>query len=776
MPPPPGQDPTALVFHSLAEIAAGETAKVELCRVDAGPAEGRLVAVKRLHPHLASDPAFVAQFRDEMWMTAALRHPNVVEVVGWGSDNQGLYLAVELVQGVSLGRMMKTIFDTGESFTERMVVFLARQVCRGLGTAHALRTPHGELLGLVHRDLTPGNVLCSFQGDVKITDFGLAKAKQRLTRTLTGMVKGQLEYISPEQATGNEIDGRADIFSLGVMLFELFAARRPWTAPNDMELARKLMTEPPADLFKLRPKIDRELVSIVNTCLEKKPQSRFQSVSEILARLDEWLSAHGYMEDNEEALGRFVRRNAMRQMAWFERVIAGSAPPQADTREKQRPPTFTGASVSMPAVRNVPPPADSSPPTERPGTKRSPSPLKVKAPAPSGIGEATTADAKVAGAKARAAANSPKLQVKETGEGDVDWGDEVPTIVQPTNPAELAKLRQAFRGGKPYDPKVAGEAARPQPLEEASAPKPRPPMNSATVVEGRPPGADETAPPSRSDFEDVPSEDPTAPIGDLLRKVRAAQANKAVEGQVARPDQGVSAPPATTRSAGSAPPPPMPGDVPSGDDKLRAEAERLSIEAMRLADEAKAAYARAERKAALAKATSDAATIAADALRIAKASGVMEGLRRLEVALAMERSARATEGAAAQAMSAPPPGLAAMAPPPIPPAASLPSIPALPSTPPIPPSPAIPAPLVIPPAPPVPGRSVPPPGQFTQRLTPTPVGLADRQSLPAPVIENDDAFATQLRPRLLGLPIPAVVGIGIGVVLVVVVVLWISFS
>ena len=350
MPSLPRQDPTALTFKVLAEIADGETATVELCRVTAGPAEGRHVAVKRLHPHLASDPAFVNQFRDEMWMTAALRHPNIVEVVGWGSDDRGLYLAVELVQGVSLARLMKTIFDTGEAFTERMVVFVLRQICRGLVKAHALKSPQGEPLNLVHRDLTPGNILCSFQGDVKIADFGLAKAKQRITRTLTGMVKGQLAYISPEQALGKEVDARADIFSLGVMLFELFAGRRPWVASNEMELAQLLMTAPPTDLVKLRPKIHRELVGIVNECLEKDPKKRFQSVAEILARFDEWLSAHGYMEDNEEALGRFVRRNAMRQMAWFERAITSNpADPQGKLLGSLPGP-------SIPSLRSTPPP------------------------------------------------------------------------------------------------------------------------------------------------------------------------------------------------------------------------------------------------------------------------------------------------------------------------------------------------------------------------------------------------------------------------------------
>src|SRR5688572_27330557 len=136
----PASRPLALEY--LAVIAEGPTARVDLCRAtDAG---GRLVAVKRLHPEFAEDRKFVTRFLDEVWMTSALKHPNVVEVAGWGTDEQGLYLAVELVQGVSLARLMKTVKDTGEAFTERMVVYIASCLCRGLAAAHSLRSAEGR--------------------------------------------------------------------------------------------------------------------------------------------------------------------------------------------------------------------------------------------------------------------------------------------------------------------------------------------------------------------------------------------------------------------------------------------------------------------------------------------------------------------------------------------------------------------------------------------------------------------------------------------------------
>lgn len=317
-------------FEPLAEIAVGNTARVELCRVVGGARDGDYCAVKRLHPHVADDPAFVDMFRDEVWMTAALKNPHVVEMLGWGNDSNGPWFAVELVRGVSLARLMKTVFDTGEMFNERLVVYIGRSICDGLAAAHALRGAAGEHLGLVHRDLTPGNVLLGFSGEIKITDFGLAKAKQRVTRTLTGLLKGNPQYMSPEQLRNEPLDARSDIFAVGVLLFELFGGCRPWATQNDFETMRAITDDAPIDLLEVRPRLDRALAGIVGRCLEKDPGQRYQSAFELGQRLEDWLDAHGYRDENESALGRFVRRNAMRQMRWFQRATDADHAPTAE--------------------------------------------------------------------------------------------------------------------------------------------------------------------------------------------------------------------------------------------------------------------------------------------------------------------------------------------------------------------------------------------------------------------------------------------------------------
>src|SRR5262245_13910488 len=225
-PPLPPAEPMKLV--PLAEIAKGGMGSVQLARAEGGRLNGHPLAIKRLHANIAQDPQFVGMFLDEAWMTAALKSPNVVQVAAWGEDEHGMFLAVELVQGVSLSRLIKESRENKEPFAERTVAFIGSQICAGMAAAHALCGQDGKPLGLVHRDLTPGNVLVGFDGIVKIADFGIAKAEERITHTRTGTLKGKPAYMAPEQARGGKVDSRADLFSFGVMLFELFAGRRPW--------------------------------------------------------------------------------------------------------------------------------------------------------------------------------------------------------------------------------------------------------------------------------------------------------------------------------------------------------------------------------------------------------------------------------------------------------------------------------------------------------------------------------------------------------------------
>jgi serine/threonine protein kinase len=316
----------------LADIARGGMGSVQLARAEGGRLHGRPLAIKRLHASIAADPQFVGMFFDEAWMTAALRSPNVVEVAAWGEDEHGMFLAVELVQGVSLLRLMKEARQNQEPFAERTVAYLGSQLCAGMAAAHDLRGQDGRPLGLVHRDLTPGNILVGFDGVVKIADFGIAKAEERITHTRTGTLKGKPAYMAPEQARGGHVDGRADLFSLGVMLYELLAGRRPWTAKGTFEVMMEIGEKEPPALASLRPGVNPVFVHVVERCLQKNPERRFGDALEVQALLDEWRRGKGFDGDDRQSLEGFVRRNAQRQIAWFEKALRGQmARPDAPT-------------------------------------------------------------------------------------------------------------------------------------------------------------------------------------------------------------------------------------------------------------------------------------------------------------------------------------------------------------------------------------------------------------------------------------------------------------
>jgi serine/threonine protein kinase len=315
-------DEEQIELIALADIARGGMGKVQLARVASGRLAGKHVAVKRLNREFEKDPAYVDMFLDETWMTSTIKSPNVVGVEAWGHDKQGMYLAIELVQGVSLSRLIKESRTKSEPFSERTVACLLSQVCAGLEVAHEVRGDNGEPLALVHRDLTPGNILVGFDGVVKIADFGIAKARSRLTETAGGVMKGKPAYIAPEQARGMEIDRRADLFSVGVILYELLAGHRPWTGHDDLETLIAVTTTEPVDLAQHRRAHD-VFLSITRQCLRKNRDERPRSAGEIRQRLDAWRQEKGFMGDDFASLSQFVQRNTPEQLAWFSRALGG---------------------------------------------------------------------------------------------------------------------------------------------------------------------------------------------------------------------------------------------------------------------------------------------------------------------------------------------------------------------------------------------------------------------------------------------------------------------
>lgn len=272
-------------YRKLAPIASGGMGSVDLCvRIEGG--FRRLVAVKRLLPVLRVDGSVRSMFLDEARIAGLLRHPNVVSVVDVGEDDDGPYLVMDYVDGMSLHAMR------GGMEGERMPVGVAARMvaasARGLHAAHELRGHDGEWLGLVHRDVSPHNVLVGFDGQVKLTDFGISKAVGQQTRTATGLLKGKLGYMAPEQLRFEEADRRSDVFALGVVLHELLTGAKLFEGEPRV-IAQKVLNGTIPAVRELRPELPAPIAELTARMLAMRAEARPATAEEVALRLEELL-------------------------------------------------------------------------------------------------------------------------------------------------------------------------------------------------------------------------------------------------------------------------------------------------------------------------------------------------------------------------------------------------------------------------------------------------------------------------------------------------------
>jgi serine/threonine-protein kinase len=238
------------------------------------------LAIKRILPQLASDAHFVSMFCDEARICAALSHPNIVQVVDFGEHDGELFMAMEYVDGVSCAKLLRAVAARKERFPVGAALFIAHQVLRALRYAHEARDERGRPLGIVHRDVSPGNVLIGRAGEVKLTDFGIVRSSFIDRRTYPGELKGKIGYMSPEQALGSEIDCRSDLFTLGIVLSELLLARPLFPGRSEMEILGRIHHADISVLEKNSSDLPPELVDMLRRVLQKKPADRFQSALE----------------------------------------------------------------------------------------------------------------------------------------------------------------------------------------------------------------------------------------------------------------------------------------------------------------------------------------------------------------------------------------------------------------------------------------------------------------------------------------------------------------
>ncbi|NMB73852.1 MAG: TonB family protein [Myxococcales bacterium] len=350
-------------------IGVGGMAEVWLATA-AGPGGiTRPVAIKRILPHLAEDREFLSMFFDEARLLARLNHPNIVQIYEMGKTEGGYALVMEFVHGASMEKLLRVCARQGRKLPIEYAVKIVSYVCEGLEYAHNFSAPDGRSLGLVHRDLSPGNIMISFDGVVKILDFGVAKAAGNLTKTRPSFLKGKAAYMAPEQISqAEDLDRRVDVFSLGVSLFEFVTGKRPFEGATELQIMMSITQKPAPDATAVDPEVPRELSDILHRALAKKREERYGSAREMRADLETFL---------------FNRRMLVDQV-----TLAGFLRELARTRTTGSIPAPSAGPIPTPSAVPVAPAAAKTPasgvpvaPVVAPAPARSPTPAAVT-PAP----------------------------------------------------------------------------------------------------------------------------------------------------------------------------------------------------------------------------------------------------------------------------------------------------------------------------------------------------------------------------------------------------------
>jgi serine/threonine-protein kinase len=264
-------------YEILAQLSIGCMAELFLAFTSGPGGFRKYVVVKRILPDIRGSDQFVKMFLDEARITAALNHPNIAHVFDLGEENDGLYLAMEFIAGQNLNQVMEACALRKQQPPLGFIGAVARDVALALHYAHTFTDPRGHSLPVIHRDVAQKNIMVAYDGAVKLLDFGIAKARGSLGRTQVGTVKGTTGYMSPEQVVGQEIDGRSDVFALGVVMHELLTGKRLFAADTEEEEMRKILAQPIPRPAKIKASIPEELSDVVMRALARERADRFNA-------------------------------------------------------------------------------------------------------------------------------------------------------------------------------------------------------------------------------------------------------------------------------------------------------------------------------------------------------------------------------------------------------------------------------------------------------------------------------------------------------------------
>jgi serine/threonine-protein kinase len=348
-------------YRSLFVVGRGGMGAVEVALERGNAGFARIVALKRLLPEQARDPRHKEMFLREARLAALLKHPNVVHAFAFGELYGELFLAMEYVEGETLSRVL-----SGEKrgLDPATVAFVLAEVCDGLHAAHELRDTQGTLLNVVHRDVSPHNVMIAYAGYAKILDFGVAKFDTGGHETRTGEVKGKMAYMSPEQALGEKLDRRSDLYSVGAVLFECLTGHRMWGNGTDMEVMRRLALEEPPHLEELLPDVPPALSMLHRRLVARAPEERPDTAADVAKELRAYASS--WPRPDTAAVAAMMQRqfakDAEKRRAELNQALVNVAPSSVETLRRTLDPeqAFDQPTIAEAVILRSEPPGGSA--------------------------------------------------------------------------------------------------------------------------------------------------------------------------------------------------------------------------------------------------------------------------------------------------------------------------------------------------------------------------------------------------------------------------------
>ena len=317
----------------LDKIAVGGMAELFRAKILGVKGFEKIIAVKRILPHLCTEEDLVTAFIDEAKLAALLSHQCTIQIYDFGNIKSSYFIAMEYIFGRDLRLIAKKCKEKGVPLPLEFSLFIVSKVCAGLDYAHGLKNYKGEHLSLVHRDISPQNVIVTYEGDVKIVDFGIAKAATRSVKTQVGMIKGKVAYMSPEQAEGYEIDYRSDIFSTGILMYELVTGKRMFKGDTLLILnkVRQASFQPAEELA---PDLPPKVFEILNRALARDREERYSSCGEMQFDIAECIREYGF-NPSSTGLSRFMKDLFVDEIQEEHRAMRNAAELAARTEKEQ---------------------------------------------------------------------------------------------------------------------------------------------------------------------------------------------------------------------------------------------------------------------------------------------------------------------------------------------------------------------------------------------------------------------------------------------------------